>query len=354
MHTMIRSIIFHSLLSFIFVLPVSGMDWLQGLRTRLFKKQPEYTIMLMWLNRKLNPEQRYIHPSDTPEEFEKNLGNHLIVWARGNPRSTVQLWYDSALTPAQAITNTQAYIDAHHKKSNPAPITLQDIRSLQTVQKNDAIFSDKVPVYFRADLSRVIASIEVLKKTKKTCIYADIDIKPMAEKELFDQKTKENLKDFGICIGRPPDDRWENNFHIMEYRPNLIKATQKILINRNIRHAHGRLQPNSSYKYIEVERVYRSYKFMLNYFYSLEKLGTLQMGGKIQDVKELCAMLDNGYPMASLSTKCKLEPDMSNPKIQDLLARKILPYDTAFNDWGYTYIPVKDVVCPPRSENYYS
>ncbi len=349
-----RSIIFHALLSFLVVAPISGSNWLEGLRTRLFKKQPEYTIMLMWLNKKLYPEQKYIHPSDTQEEFEKNLGNHLIEWAHGNPRSSVQLWYDSALTPAQAITNTQAYIDTHHKKSTLAPITLQDIRSLPTVQKNDALFSDTVPVYFRADLSRVIASIEVLKKTKRTCVYADVDIKPMPEKELFDTQTKQHLKDFGICMGRVPWARWENSFHMMEYRPNLIKSLKKILVKSNVRHAHRRLQLNSLYKHIDVERVYHSYYLMLNYFYSLEKLGTLQVSGEIKSIQELCAMLDSEYPVTSLGAKCKLVLDMSNPKTQDLLARKVLPNNTTFSDWISTHIPAKNVICPPRSGNYYS
>ncbi len=48
--------------------------------------------MLMRLNKKLNPEQQYIHPSNTQEEFEKNLGNHLIEWAHANPRRSVQFW----------------------------------------------------------------------------------------------------------------------------------------------------------------------------------------------------------------------------------------------------------------------
>ena len=52
-----------------------------------------YTINLMWINKKLNPDQKYIHPSANEQELDSNLGNNLTGWAEKNPKSTVQLWY---------------------------------------------------------------------------------------------------------------------------------------------------------------------------------------------------------------------------------------------------------------------
>ena len=103
-----------------------------------------YSVNLMWINRKLDPQQQYIYPAATEARVQENLLAHVFGWATANPQSTTNLWFDSALTPTQAVQNTATLIQ-HHIASHPemAPIILRDVRTLPQVIANPEIFSEK-------------------------------------------------------------------------------------------------------------------------------------------------------------------------------------------------------------------
>ena len=64
---------------------------------------------------------------------------------------------------------------------------MRDIRLLRIVQEHCAVFSQDVPVYFRADLLRVAAAVEDLKTTGlKYFVYTDFDVETAFSKnQLF-------------------------------------------------------------------------------------------------------------------------------------------------------------------------
>ena len=144
------------------------------------------------------------------------------------------------MTPSDAIKNTQDYIDKKREHLVGAPILLKDIRSLTTIQKNADIFSDKTPVYFRADLGRVIAALKSVKQDSKPFVYADIDVKPMSAKKLFNEETQKNLAKYGIVMALDRSFGFENRFQIVTNKPELLKAMQKTLVKLNIVHARGK------------------------------------------------------------------------------------------------------------------
>lgn len=65
---------------------------------------PGYTVNLQWINAKLKPEQKYIHPSSNFLSIRKNLLFSLYAWARKNPNARgIVLWYDGKFTTPAAV-----------------------------------------------------------------------------------------------------------------------------------------------------------------------------------------------------------------------------------------------------------
>ena len=204
----------------------------------------------------------------------------------------VHLWYDSQMTSAEAVKNTQSYIDKKREHVIGAPIFLKDIRSLSTIQKNIDIFSDKTPVYFRADLGRVIAAIKTVKKDGKPFVYADIDVKPMGAKKLFDEQTQKHLAKYGIVMASDPSFGFENRFQITTNKPELLRAMQKTLVKMNIIHAGGGA---GKYSHIHPEQIYSTYPFMFKVFYHLNGSGKLQMLEHLNNKDSIKQFLKTSY-----------------------------------------------------------
>lgn len=248
-----------------------------------------YTINLMWINRKFEQNQKYIHPSKTQQELEANLLGFAFQWAATNPKAIVYIWYDSAFLTQEAIHNTQDVVDGYaHAHPGIAPIELKDVCDLPFVQNNIEIFSDKLPVYFRVDLLRLIVSLHLLSQSNQPAylVYADADVEPIAQEELLDKDTLENLKKYGIVVAE--DETWgfgfENGFHILSnQKPNLVYAIQRTLIELNTLRAQNALQGKFKHMYRPevspvsgiTQVVYHSYPLMLLYFFQLEGLGKL-------------------------------------------------------------------------------
>lgn len=255
-----------------------------GKSTDLFD---EYTVNLMWINKTRDENQPFIHRATNPEELQKNFLDPIFTWAKLHAKGkTIDVWFDSTLTPAIAVKNTQLLID-QYQRAHPkaATIRLRDIRSLPQVIKEPEVFSDKTPVYFRADLVRLVAAYNAI-TTKETqnFVYADLDMVPQCHKELFDQETRENLQKYGIVMARDGHLGFENGFFIISnYNNNLLHALNWAIIQVNIQRAHNALRGN----FLEVngrrhvggpmipleQIIYDSFPSMLKYFYSLENYG---------------------------------------------------------------------------------
>ena len=236
----------------------------------------------MWINSKYNSRQKYITPD------VNLLISKIKDWHAGNPECNINVWYDSKMLSQNAITNTREILDGQITS------LLLDIRDIPDVKDNEKIFSEKIPVYFRADLSRVIAANYYLRETgTKYFVYADLDVEPMDKNKLFDTDTMEILDKTGIVLAQHDITQFENSFQIISNNPHTLLALQHIIINLNILRAKNALRGN--FKQIDdllsspikclTESVFYSYYPMLKYLYHLRGYGKLCVVSNLEDMK---------------------------------------------------------------------
>lgn len=186
-----------------------------------------YSIHLMWINKKYNHEQTYIFP-------EKQMNNIVIDWARKNPESIVNVWYDdnSSFLNKSSIENTLNYFE----KENVNNVCFKSIRDLERVKKNERLFNDDIPVYFRSDIIRAFIAEDIMIKNKEEWfVYADMDVETMDKKEIFDNNTIRLVNKYGFVMAYEANVvQYENSFQIYKYTPNLLKALQTMVIDVNI------------------------------------------------------------------------------------------------------------------------
>ena len=229
----------------VFILFLSSLIYADQKGTSLIPHK--YTINLMWVNRKLKKDQKYIYPVHGKLELHKKFLNHIYKWAEVNKKSTVYLWFDSLLTPHKAVKKTKKIISEYIEDrggKNMAPIILRDVRSLPEVKKHPEVFSDKTPIFYRVDLLRVIAQVhDVSKEVTQNFVYSDLDIEPISKKEIFDVETLHKLEKFGIVMTYHPI--WlgfENSFSIVGRNKKLLEAMQYAMIDLNIQRGYNALQ----------------------------------------------------------------------------------------------------------------
>ncbi len=285
--------------------------------TGLSYAQPLYSVNLFWVNHDLRDEQQYIYPNNDVAIVNNKLISPVVKWAElGNKDdSVVNLWFDSLYTPVQAIENTKLLLDeAMHGKVS-APIFLRDIRDLPEVQSNAFAFSNQAPVYFRADLARVVASIyDIEKKNVKFWVYADLDVTPLTAAELFDIETLAKLDKYNIVMtdGGCNSGNFENSFFIIkEGNANFDKAMQTMLVDLNIIRMKNLFNdPENFYTYRRprvnafAQMVYDTYQEMFAYFYHLEGYSKLEIKNHITGPAETDAWGRKMYPIID----CQLEP----------------------------------------------
>lgn len=246
----------------------------------------EYSINLMWINRDFDKEQRFIHPSKDEASLNKKFLDPIFEWAFLHKDAVVNIWFDSAFISPQAIKNTQLALTNRlmRLKEKPiATIVLRDIRTLHKVDAHPNIFNNKIPVYFRVDLARLIIALELLSRSKKPAyfVYADLDMKPLTPEELFDPKTMQKLKEYGFIMAKSNYEvyaNFENGFQIISnINPNLLEAISFVIVDLNIQRALNALsgqffdhQRHDPMKNLQ-EAIFASYGIMFKYFLSLDK-----------------------------------------------------------------------------------
>lgn len=207
-----------------------------------------YSVNLMWINRSLVPTQKYLFSDQTEEGFRKNCLNVIMEWVKKSDEQVIiNFWYDSKYTPEEAVQNTKGAIqgEMENLREPHAKVEFHDIRNLELVQKNEEVFSDKMPVYFRADILRLIVGDALAqKKQTRYIVYSDLNIPPLSKGQLFDAQTLENLDNFGVVLARNENGDingmsiYENAFYILDtHNENMVYATRFALIDMNIERA---------------------------------------------------------------------------------------------------------------------
>jgi hypothetical protein len=253
-----------------------------------------YSINLMWINRDFDKDQRFIHPSKDEATLNKNFLDIVFAWARLHTDAVVNIWFDGAFISPEAIRNTSAALAQRLLRSKETPtatILLRDIRTLHKVIKYPNVFSNKIPVYFRVDLARMIIALELLSTSPKPTyfVYADLDMKPLIPEKLFDLDTMQKLKEYGFIMSAfdGPFANFENGFQIISnINHNLLKAISFVIVDLNIARALNALKGEffdvrlafDTKKHCPMkdlqEAVYKSYGIMFKYFLSLDKKET--------------------------------------------------------------------------------
>ncbi len=262
-----------------------------------------YSINLMWINRDFNKDQLFIHPSPDEVSLNKNFSDIVFKWACLHKDAVVNIWFDSAFIPPQAIKNTSAALAQRlmrlREETSLAPtILLRDIRTLHKVLAHEKVFSNKIPVYFRVDLARMIIALELLSASKEPTffVYADMDMKPLPPEELFDLDTMQKLKEYGFVMSKLYGEfaNFENGFQIISnINPNLLEAVSFVIVDLNIARAlHARAgqffdhQGHDPMKSLQ-EAVFASYGIMFKYFLGLDKKNAWKLqviaNGKFRD-----------------------------------------------------------------------
>ena len=285
--------------------PLTAMtDWSRDEKAIECPSHFKYTINLMWINRDLNEQQLFIHPSKDEASLNKNFLDPVFEWAFLHKDTVVNIWFDSAFISPQAIKNTQAALAnrlVRLKEKPIATILLRDIRTLHKVAAHSNVFSNKIPVYFRVDLARIIIALELLSTSPKPTffVYADVDMKPLTPEELFDLETMQKLKKYGFIMANkqtaePGYETFENGFQIISnINPNLLEAISFVIVDLNIARAINALagqffdlKNHDPMKSLQ-EAVYASYGIMFKYFWSLDKKNPWKLqvltNGKFRD-----------------------------------------------------------------------
>lgn len=280
-----------------------------------------YLLNLMRVNEKLCEENTYIFPE------KEAVGYFRVVrgWAKNNTQSKkLYLWYDSKHVTKKQIENTKKRIcdkhdagyradsefvnqyDAQHngefakiKEDLVCTVICRDIRELPLVQENEDIFSEKMSIYFRVDLLRVIVADHLVKSESETgyIVYSDFNIPWMSHDKLFqpreyehhsgyyniEENTVKDLNEIGLVLAEnnkfslSRSFPYENGFFILNSTNEaMIKACRLGLIDINILRAKHSIQMGTYLQDREGQQcVFSSYSNVIKIYYYYNLTGKI-------------------------------------------------------------------------------
>jgi hypothetical protein len=245
--------------------------------------EQNYTINLMWINKVKSAWFATLKDKDHTNQLIKNAS----AWKKENPNATINLWHDSVLIENynEEKKRVKKLIETNSLKN----VLLADIRNLSLIKENNGhIFSDAVPVYFRVDLARVIATCEELENKRTNCfVYADIDMKAISKANLFDVETMNNLNRYGIVLPRSGNlCKFENGFHMAVNDQNTLLSVKIYLIFASLKKMNEYLEKpdllNGNFlSNFTSQIIFYSYPAMLYYLYQLKGFGQYDSNNKI-------------------------------------------------------------------------
>ncbi len=340
------------------------------------REKDKYVINFMWINKNYSEEQKYILPNIHNEfEAEQYLGNIILWAAAANSDTLIQIWYDSATTSEKAITRTKEYLFAKIEEyllligasdNAIAPIEFRDLRSLPIVEENPRILDPKLPIMLKADLMKtIIVYNDIVLEGASYSIFADMDVKPKDNKDLYDPETMKNLQEYGLVMGNDgttKDGGMENQFQILSYHnKELLEAWGYAMITLNVARILTTLDiyeyyhdnfPGDDIRYLIMggyvaQRVYDSYNLMFKYFLHLSGRDPLMMWNKRSKSAIPYNREKDGLKMLNLALNSTIEQDVvpvsdsALPKPQTEQGKKIK--EQYEKDQSEKYIPIKDI-----------
>jgi hypothetical protein len=323
----------------------------------------DYSLNLMWINQDLDRNGKYIFPAKNEEELKNNFLMNIKKWASSmREESTIQLWYDSDFVYENASEETQKVLEKVLGDTSNR-IVFRDVRDLEEVKEHEKVFSETMPINFRFDLLRaMIAYHSLMDHENEYFVYADLDVTPLSEEDIFDEKTKKTLEDFGIVMARDYRLGFENAFQITSQDFDLLKAIKKVLIDVSINQANSFFEMNQGQNFSKSSEslnqiVYDNYKTMFDYFYHLKGWGKLMDHSRsISKIELLPITAFGAYPKRK-----GLHLENKNEKIHSIKSY-FHPSHGTIEHQDEAFFPTKQVTRPnlhlggmsKRSEDYIS
>ena len=210
----------------------------------------DYIINFVWLNKTLNKDQKYLN-SNKFEDYQTQLIDTLSGWHTLNKSTQIILWYDGLRTTETMLKIVRESLNHAHVDN----VTFRDVQSLERVQKYKDLFTeDKLSIYFRADIVRLIILYELAKspQSPRFLIYSDLNVPPIGagmnqkQRVLFDDETIASLAVYGLVLATNKgglDRPYENAFYIIDKtNETMIDLIDKIVIQTNLEKAKENLQ----------------------------------------------------------------------------------------------------------------
>jgi hypothetical protein len=156
-----------------------------------------FSINMMWISRELNPKNEFIGGLITREEkeFQNIYPEQIAKWMVLNPRTNINLWYDSTMCTQEQIKNTGMYIGVYLDKVKSIGISIgkfymRNIQDLDTVRQYPIIAGVDWPIYSRVDLLKLITAYETQiannrKNIKSAFVYTDYTINPHSIRRVY-------------------------------------------------------------------------------------------------------------------------------------------------------------------------
>lgn len=231
-------------------------------------------VNLIWLSTKIKAGQDYVFPS-----VRENLAvaPYIKDWVEKGYKLT--FWYDSKnSTNEQVLATKKLFLEiAESLGKEPSRLKLVDIWTVPSVQQQRAFFENKsgsVPIYFRADMIRLMISSQQISSQGSSAysVYADMDVKAVPVSELLSKDQQELMNEIGMVAARGGVKLgMENAFHVVA-RQKEVKEAIDFTVEANFARFNVK---DSGAQSGSGQQVYDTYEPMFQYIYHKKGLGTL-------------------------------------------------------------------------------
>jgi hypothetical protein len=229
----------------------------------------DYSINLLWVNKDKKLDQTFIHNAATKEKLYTAFLEPAVKWKKANPEADVNIWYDAKLYSPEAVVRTKKALEesikkpsnffksfflkksnkkALEEKGESSEIKFKDINDIPIVKLNRDLFNEKIPLYFRIDLLKLVICLHSLTiESKDSAIFADLETGNLRtdenqivtgarlnKEELFDEKSMNDLKQYGIITNVKMKVIAENQFLQVinnEYIVEALRVNVNVCLN---------------------------------------------------------------------------------------------------------------------------
>lgn len=222
-----------------------------------------YSLNFLWINKeKLKNENHFLGNDD--DLLNEKVINPILDWRTKQPDAYINFWYDEEMVSNEGVINTKKMLaDAAEKfkirNLNPEKINFRSIRKIPTVINKSRLFEQDISVYYRVDLSKALIADYLLRTNENSyTVNIDADIVGITKKQLFDEKTLEELNILGYTFGSVPMTIEENSFIILYNEKNklLLEDHKEYVIDKSIDVAEKQIKKGS---FPPAETVYYKY-----------------------------------------------------------------------------------------------